>query len=270
MTASALYEGRVAHRRITPVPHSFSYGIFLPFLDLDELPELLDPIPIWSARRPAPAWFRRGDYLPGTLPLADQARELALARLGRKPTGPVRLLANLRYLGVGFNPISFLFLYGEDGGSVDCVIAEVTNTPWGERTSYVLDGRVRGGDGLIRGSFEKRMHVSPFQPMDQSYRISIGEPAEALRVEIRNLQEDREVFIATMALHRHELTPRRMVRSLLGYPPMTLATLARIYANAWRLRRKRAPFHAHTPGRGARSILSGSPAASASPPRSPA
>ena len=90
----------------------------------------------------------------------------------------MRLLANPRYLGVGFNPVSFLFLHGEDGG-VESVIAEVTNTPWGERTAYVLDGRSRGPDGTIRGSFEKRMHVSPFQPMDQTYEISVTRPRES-------------------------------------------------------------------------------------------
>jgi hypothetical protein len=32
------------------------------YLDLAELPEVLDRVPLWSARRPAPAWFRRSDY----------------------------------------------------------------------------------------------------------------------------------------------------------------------------------------------------------------
>ena len=118
----------------------------------------------------------------------------------------MRLLANPRYFGVGFNPVSFYFLHDENGVSVDAVIAEVTNTPWGERTTYVLDGRSREHDGAIRGRFDKRMHVSPFQPMDQAYEISVAEPGEQLRVTIRNLDAGREVFTATMALRRHELT----------------------------------------------------------------
>ena len=136
---------------------------------------MLDPVPFWSARRPAPARLRRGDYLGGSSPLAETARELVLSRVGRRPAGPVLLLANPRYFGVGFNPVSFYFLHGEDGVNVEAVIAEVTNTPWGERTAYVLDGRSREHDGTIRGRFDKEMHVSPFQPMDQAYEIAVGD-----------------------------------------------------------------------------------------------
>ncbi len=105
MTASAIYEGWVTHRRLGRTPHSFRYRLFMPLFDLEELPELLDPIPLWSARRPAPARFHREDYLGGGSPgLAESARDLTVRRVGRRPAGPVRLLANPRYLGVGIQP----------------------------------------------------------------------------------------------------------------------------------------------------------------------
>jgi uncharacterized protein len=253
VTASALYQGFIAHRRTEGVAHSFRYPIFLPLLDLAELPGLLDPIPMWSARRTAPARFRQSDYLPGEDgPLATRARNHVLAALGHRPGGPVRLLANPRYMGVGFNPVSFFFLHNDDGIGIDAVIAEVTNTPWGERAAYVLDAR-GAAEGPITGTFQKRLHVSPFQPMDQTYRISVSLPGENLRIQIRNLEGGREAFTATMALHRYELTRKRMVRLLLGRPPATIATLARIYANALRLKARRAPFHPH------RGALSRSP-----------
>jgi hypothetical protein len=247
MTASAIYEGRVAHRRVGPVPHSFAYRVFLPLFDLDELPELLDPVPLWSARRPAPARFRSRDYLGAATPfdLAEKARDLAGERVGHRPPGPVRVLANPRYLGVGFNPVSFYFLHAEDERSVEAVIAEVTNTPWGQRNAYVLghDGAVPGGS--LSGSFEKAMHVSPFQPMGQRYEISVGHPGERLGIAIRSLEGGSEVFAATMALRRTEFTRAKMARLLLSHPPMTLATLARIYWNAARLRVAGAPHYPH-------------------------
>ena len=220
----------------------------MPLFDLDELPELLDPIPLWSARRPAPARFHREDYLGGDSPrLAESARDLAVTRVGRRPAGPVRLLANPRYLGVGFNPVSFFFMYGEGGGSVEAVIAEVTNTPWGERTAYVIDGTSTAGGPMV-GSFRKEMHVSPFEPMDQRYEISVTPPGAHLAVRITSFEGGLPVFSAQLALRRREITRRAMAGLLLRYPPMTVMTLARIYAQALRLWAKGTPRFRH-PGR---------------------
>jgi uncharacterized protein len=249
VTGSAIYEGWVAHRRLGSVAHSFRYRVFMPLFDLDELPGVLDPIPLWSARRAAPARFRDADHLQGgEAPLAVRARDLVQSRLGRRPGGPVRLLANPRYLGVGFNPVSFLFLHREDGG-LDSVIAEVTNTPWRERTEYVLDAQTTASQRRVTGTFRKRMHVSPFQPMEQTYEISLTRPDERFAVGIRSLEGGRPVLVASMSLRRHEITRGRMLRLLLGYPPMTIATLARIYANALRLKLLGARFHPHPDAR---------------------
>jgi uncharacterized protein len=243
---SAIYAGHVHHVRHEPVRHAFSYRVFMPLLDLDELPDLLDPIPLWSARRPAPARWRRSDYLgPPELPLAEAARRLAGEQLGIRPAGPVKLLANPRYWGVGFNPVTFLFLYG-DGPvpAVEALIAEVTNTPWGERRAYAL---AAGPEGL-RGDLAKRLHVSPFMPMQQRYLWEASEPGERLTISIANHEQGREVFRAGLSLQRYEIAPRRMRRLLFAYPPMTLATLARIYLNAVKLKLKGAPYFSHGTG----------------------
>jgi DUF1365 family protein len=221
----------------------------MPLFDLDEVPEVLDQVPLWSARRPAPARLRCSDFLDGGGALAGRARLLALSRIGTRPAGPVRLLANPRYLGVGFNPVSFLFLHGIDG-EIEAVIAEVTNTPWGERHAYVLDGGRRDAGGGISASLAKRMHVSPFQPMDQRYEISVSEPGEELRVAIRSIEEEDEVLATTMVLRRHEMTRNAMVGVLMRNPASTIATLGRIYLNALRLKTKGAAVHPH-PGRSA-------------------
>ena len=110
MTASAVYEGVVRHRRFTPVEHSFEYRVFMPLLDLAELPELFDGNLLWAARRRAPARFRRADYLGvPAQPLDEAVRDLVAERTGRRPDGPVRVLAGVRSFGYLFNPVSFYY-----------------------------------------------------------------------------------------------------------------------------------------------------------------
>jgi uncharacterized protein len=244
VTDSAIYEGRLRHRRLGPVEHTFSYRIWMLLLDLGELPGPFDRHPLWSARRPAPVRFRRSDYLGDpAVPLDEAARELVERRTGRRPGGPVRLLTMARTLGVGYNPVSFYYLYEESGRTVQAMIAEVTNTPWGERHHYVIERE--GGGPAIEGQMAKRMHVSPFMPMQQSYEWSSTEPGERLGVRLANRERGELVFEASLALRRRELTPAAMTTVPLSHPPQVIAAIARIYGNALRLRLKGAPFFPH-------------------------
>ena len=136
--ASCLYEGTVRHRRSSP-RDEFSYPLFMAYVDLDELPSLFDASLLWSPRRPAPAWFRRSDYLgDASTPLRHAVTEIVAQRTGTTVDGPIRLLTHLRYFGHCFNPVSFYYCYDAAGEHVRAVVADVTNTPWGERHAYVM------------------------------------------------------------------------------------------------------------------------------------
>ena len=113
MTASCIYEGSVRHRRRGEVEHELRFPLFMAYLDLDELPELFDGMPLWSARRPGarPGFAGPTTSAIPTEPLAETIRALVAERTGRRPEGPIRLLTNLRYLGHCFNPVSFYYCY---------------------------------------------------------------------------------------------------------------------------------------------------------------
>jgi uncharacterized protein len=248
VSRSAIYEGVVTHRRRTPVEHAFRTRLFLMYLDLAELPELFDGHPLWSARRPAPAWFRRADYFGDpALPLDVAVRDLVQARLGSRPEGPVRMLAHLRYLGHCFNPVAFYWCFAPDGERVEAVVAEVTNTPWGERHAYVAAG---GGkdEHVLESGHPKALHVSPFMPMDMDYRWRISTPGERLAVSIENRRGGALVFDARLALARRPITRRSLTRLLARRPAMTLRVVGGIYGQALRLRLKGARWHAHPQG----------------------
>jgi DUF1365 family protein len=244
VATSALYEGTVRHRRLDPVEHSFAYPLFMAYLDLAELPEVLDPLPGWSARRPALARFKRADHLGDPArPLDECVRDLVAAQAGTRPTGPVRMLANLRYFGHCFNPVSFFFCFDEAGEKVDAVLAEVNNTPWGESHAYVIGGA--DSQRVIRGRVVKDFHVSPLMGMDHVYEWRTTVPDETLSVHISSHREGALAFDATLSLERRELRPDIARRMLIRYPAMTAQVVARIYWQALRLRLKGAPWYAH-------------------------
>jgi DUF1365 family protein len=247
MNCSAVYEGWVRHRRFEPVAHEFRYPLFLMYLDLAELPEVLDPYPLWSARRRAVARFRRADFLGDRdRPLDACVREAVERQTGERPDGAVRLLAGLRYLGHSFNPVSFYYCFDRTE-RVQAVVAEVENIPWGERHAYVLRRGERMGP-VLSEQIEKRHHVSPLMGMDQTYRFSAAEPGETLAVHIESRPREGEAgrtFDATLNLRRRELSRPLMARLLGRYPAHSLQTVARIYGQALRLKLKGARYFPH-------------------------
>jgi DUF1365 family protein len=251
VTASAVYEGTVRHRRFEPVEHEFSYRLFLMYLDLGELPGVLDPYPLWSARRRAPARFRREDFMGNPArPLDECARDAVEAETGSRPAGPVRLLAGLRYLGHSFNPVSFYYCFDAGGERVEAVVADVENIPWGERHAYVL-GRGESVGPVLRDELDKSLHVSPLMGMGQTYAFRAGEPGGRLAVHIESRPEadpGAKSFDATLSLRRRELSRPLLAWMLARYPAMSLQVVGKIYAQSLRLKLKGARYFPHPRG----------------------
>ncbi len=244
LTDSAIYDGWVRHRRRSPRPHDLRYRIFQPYLDLGEATELLRPWPIASARWPALAWLRRRDHLAGSSSSLEVAvRDAIEAQLGERPKGPIRALAHLRMLGFAFNPVSFFYVFDEPGTRVQCIVAEVDNTPWGERHLYVLNRQSKHAPLCFE--FDKKFHVSPFMPMKQRYRWTFSEPGQSLVVHMQTFEPDRLVFDATLSMRRTAWSRRALARRVLSVPWMTAKVFAAIYWNALRLWLKGVPFYEH-------------------------
>jgi hypothetical protein len=229
------------------VSHVFDYAVSYVWLDLAELDTVFAGRWFWSTRRPALAWLRRADYFGDpALPLDQAVRDRVEAETGRRPAGPIRLLTQLRSFGHCFNPVSFYYCHDQSGREVEAVLAEITNTPWGERHAYVLPASMadRGADTL-RFRFAKRFHVSPFMPMDQDYDWTFTTTNESLGVRMVTRCGDERVFDAVLTLERHEITGRSLAWALAQHPLATLNVVRRIYWQALRLWLKRIPFYAH-------------------------
>ena len=230
MSNSAIYEGAVRHRRFAERPHEFSYRLALAYLDLEE------PLPSGRLVR-----FERSDYLGDPrIPLDEAVRDLVEERTGTRPSGPIRVLTQLRSFGHCFNPVSFYYCFDAAGEHVESVVAEVTNTPWGERHAYVVR---RSGPGILKGDSEKVLHVSPFMDMDQRYEWRVADPGPTLSVHIENHRASgtlapERAFDATLSMRRRPMTHRALAGVTARYPFATARVLALIYAHALRLKLK--------------------------------
>jgi uncharacterized protein len=244
---SRIYTGEVCHQRLTPVAHGFRYSMFFLYLDLAELGSLFAGRWLWSVEGPNWASFRRSDHLrPATVPLDCAVRDEVERQLGHRPGGPIRLLTHLRYLGYCFNPISIYYLFAEDGRTLEAVLTEIHNTPWGEEYLRAFDaGNSRRDGEWYPFQLDKEFHVSPFMPMDLSYDWHFTYPGERLSVRMTSLQGGEEIFSATLKLRQRALTGGNLAAALLRWPFITVKVIAAIYWQALRLKLKGVPFYTH-------------------------
>jgi uncharacterized protein len=242
---SALYIGKLRHRRVAPSPHAFSYAVYMVWLDLAELDTVFRGRWFWSTKRRALAWFRRADYLGDPdISLDEAVRRRVAQSLGKRPAGPIRMLSQLRNFGHCFNPVTFYYCYDASGVHVDTIVAEITNTPWRERHSYVLPVKA-DARAPMSFDFPKQFHVSPFMPLELGYRWQFTAPGQRLAVHMENLSGSERVFDATLNLARRPITGGALAFVLLRFPLSTVRVLVAIHWQALLLWLKRVPVHAH-------------------------
>ena len=243
MRQSALYQGSVTHRRAGAGTRGFVHRVAMPFLDLDEIESLTDLAPLWRCDGRAPMSFRRSDFMGAAdTSLRASVEDLVEERLGLRLTGPIRLLAHNRTWGWCFNPIALYYCYAPGGDALEAVVADVTNTPWGESHAYVID--TRGGLNNL-SSQAKELHVSPFLPIDLTYRFGLSMPGAGCGFSVTVLQGTEVVLRTGFSLRRRPLTRRAVAAMLTRYPFMTHRVSASIYAHAASLWLRGTPLVAH-------------------------
>ena len=241
----------------SPIP------LFMTLLDLDELPEALDPpsalVGAPSGARPLP---RRGT----TWPRARRAPARPRPSSPPAPAGlPPRALraaprparcgcsAMPRMLGVRLQPGQLpLPLRRGRRDRRSRVIAEVTNTPWGDRHAYVGAPRRREG-GPIRARFGKRLHVSPSTRWTSPTSSRSASPATRSRSRsATGTGADGVRRRPGAATPRAE--PRGDDQGAARLPARGAGALARIYSHGLRLKLKGVPHHPPPRGRGANRV----------------
>ncbi len=256
MLDQGIVQGEIRHVRYKPRRHQFDYTMYWTLLDLSRLAETFAASPLWSVERWNLISFRRKDYHQhsSTADLRQAICETLLDRTGQAFDGQVYLLTHLRFLGFNFNSVTFYFCV--KGDHLAYIIAEITNTPWGEQHQYVLtcndDSRQdksaseQGGAEFHRFEFDKQFHISPFMAMTMHYRWGFSVSMDHIRVHMVNTDEDGDkLFDATFTGQRSPLSSRSMWRIPMRRPWQPLKMTLGIYWQSLKLWLKRTPIHDH-------------------------
>jgi hypothetical protein len=242
---SALYVGKLRHRRFTPRPHAFSYPVYMAFLDVDRLPELMRISPLASYNKwNVTAYYERDHFGASNLSLRERLAVDSAAQGVQLPDGQIFLLTHLRYLGYVFNPVSFYYCY-DCAGNLAMLVAEVNST-FGERQNYWLTAACeRESTAAKRYTTAKQMHVSPFMSMDLHYDWIFSPPSGSLVAHMNTLAAGQPFFDATLQLERRPWEAPSLHRVLASYPLMTLRVIAAIHWQAFNLWLKKVPVFTH-------------------------
>lgn len=245
-----IYRGWVRHRRSQPKAHEFSYPLAMVMFDLDTMDEIFASSRLWSKERLNFISFKRADYIQTQNGVEQSIKSAIQAMIkqhsGKDFEGRIMLLTHPRYLGFVMNPVSFYFCYAAD--ELVHIVAEINNTPWDERFSYVLsaDHSVdKSGLKSFSFDFDKHFHVSPFMPMDMQYRWRFSLQPDKINIHMLLMQQGEKVFDATMQGQHQPFTAKSMRTLPFAYPAQTALIAWRIYWHALLLYVKGIRFHTH-------------------------
>lgn len=212
---AALYECRVFHARLAPLRHEFSYRTYQWLVDLDDLPRPRGPLRLLAG-------FRARDHLgdPASTIRANVDRFLR-ARGVDLGGGQVLMLAHARVLGYVFNPLTVYWCHRADG-TLACVIAEVHNT-YGERHAYLVRTDERG-----RAQAGKELYVSPYHPVDGSYRMTLPVPGQRLALNVTLTRPNGHKLVATVRGTAAPATGPALLRAAARHPWSTVMVSVRI------------------------------------------
>lgn len=233
--ASALYSGRVMHRRTRPRAHMLTYRVFWLLLDLDEIDQLDRRVKLFSRNRFNLLSLHDRDHGDGSGAALRPQVESWLVRAGVDIVGgPIRLLTMPRVLGYVFNPISLFYCYHAEG-RLAAVAYEVTST-FGVRHTYVIPVLAEDQQqGRIRQRAAKALHVSPFMRMEMDYEFRGHAPGERLDLTIDGVDAEGLLITAAIAARRRPLDDQNILPVVAAIPFLTLKVVAAIHWEALKL-----------------------------------
>jgi len=228
---NSIYKGTVTHKRLRPLKHGLSYGVFNLLLDCDEIGETASKLKLFSHNKPNLVSIYNKDFGDSN-ELGAYLRALAQKAVPNIPVTRFKMLTYPRILGYAFNPITVYF--GLDtNNQTRLMIYEVNNT-FGQRHTYVIPAEHRA-DGMIWQNCEKQFYVSPFNDVTGNYTFHVTPIAEKLTIGIALRDDDGPLLNAFFAGKRHKLTDGQLLKAILSTGWMTAKVMLGIHWEALKL-----------------------------------
>jgi uncharacterized protein len=237
-TLPAVVNGKVRHRRLSPMRHDVGFRTYLWLVDLDHVP-----------RGTVRASFRPADHLGADGSRSIKANLLRFVRAQGGSTLPgdrFVMLAGARSWGHAFNPLTVYWCL-TPGGQIRWSVLEVHNT-YGERHAYLITP-----DAGRRTCVAKEFYVSPFFTVSGRYLVRLRLDAENIAVAITLQQDGQTVFSAGFDGHPVPADRGARLRAALRTPLVMHQTSARIRLHGiwlWLRSVPVVPRPAHSPPRG--------------------
>ncbi len=239
-------EGFVIHNRLKPKPHRFKYDMCWCVFDLDEMDQWMSQARYWKHNGWSVFSLKDKDYVNADeKPIGEKIKFYLLNQTKQAFLGNVYLFTHPRFLGYGFNSVSFYFCY--QNNQLAYIISEINNTPWGEKKLYLHDCKsaTKEINGHYLFEFKKQFHISPFVSMDIDYSWDFFVDEKNIKVKMALHQQD--VNILNVVLDTN-ITPY-MDNSLNQFPLRRLFQPWKmslgIYWQAFKLWLKKTPLFPH-------------------------
>ncbi|TDR22689.1 DUF1365 domain-containing protein [Marinicella litoralis] len=239
-------EGFVIHNRLKPNAHRFKYDMCWCVFDLNHLDQWMASAKYWRHNAWSIFSLKDTDYINSEQsPIIDKVKKYLETQTQEKFNGQVYLFTHPRFLGYGFNSVSFYFCY--QNNQLVHIVSEINNTPWGEKKLYLHACQSVQQSSLGHHCFEfkKQFHISPFVGMDIDYSWDFYVDDKSLKVKMKLMQDGvniLNVILDTKITPRMDNKTHKFPFKLL-FQPWKMA--AGIYWQAFKLWIKKVPFYSH-------------------------